>query len=1444
MELVLTIQPDNAALVTCDGVESHRFDPVRIVPDAQDATRPPHPLADPVAYGRALFAALFPAGSPAHTALAARPERIMLVADGALDAVPWEYLHGPDGFLVLDVPFVRGLPAGRRAAPPTLEGGLHIVAVPSNPLDPDIAALNIDGEWLRLRESIAAVEGAVTLERTRPATDEQLRRQVTGKRHRVVHFMGHGGEREGEAILCFERDDGGMEPVTARTLAQRLRGTTFLVTLNACISATPGPTLFSNLARLLVEQGTPYTLGMRFSIVDADARAFSRTFYDDLARGVPVEEALLQARLSLARSARPWAIGVPVLYTALAVPARGFAAQAGNPIIRDQRPPLAVSDLPRAEGAFQGRQGELQAIGAQLTGDARPPVLTIHGVGGQGKTALAREAAERFGWAFPGGVWGISLESLPTREQIVADLAGFFGIPTDTGLPEQIEQQVLARLGQQRTLLILDNAETLVAAVEAGSAEARGLADLLRQELAGARATLLVTSRALLGWPGEAYLALGGLPAADGARLFRQSAPARAGAVEQHLAEALSGRVEGHALSLRLLGGAFNDIPMDLAAFVAACEAQLDAARNKYLGDDHRHRTLYASIDTSVRHLAPELRDLLSGLWVFHAPFLPETAVAIFDPGAADAEGARSPIPDRLHALWQRGLLLREADTLEEGDLLRYRLLPTVRPYTERYMLQAYVRDALLARFATAYLDLARWAYRAVDRDSRAALIVQQAREDFERGLTRCAPDQCGEYQFRWGWVMGRLGDRRRALALCEAALENLQGVDSQLALETLNNMAGVYQDLGRPQRALQLYDEALPIRRAVGDRAGEATTLNNMAGVYQDLGQPQRALQLYDEALPIRRAVGDRAGEAATLNNMAGVYQGLGQPQRALQLYDEALPITRAVGDRAGEATTLNNMALVYQGLGQPQRALQLYDEALPIRRAVGDRAGEATTLNNMALVYQGLGQPQRALQLYDEALPITRAVGNRAGEAATLNGMAYLYIDLQRFQDALATFEQSLIAEHEVGHPQGEIAGLIGVAQLLFTHMGRRDDAIARLDAARQIFARTGLPQDAAGHTPDHVRQLREAMQHDAPLSQPQPGPATMPQEQLQVLVANTVAVLTSVAERREEWRGAVAEMLTDAQQRGDDWQIEVDLYSALLALLDGEAAVLAPGHPYATALSAIQSGVAGGVPPVAAVSDEIMQAVRGFVNAPDWPASRRVVETHQAILFTAEVEALFEQNIDNARAKGDQRAADMLTIHLNLLRACKTDGIETAFAQRVMDDVVAASPVDSELIQRSITALLAGPQEKLAHAQYLNALATGGDDPDLKALIQAIQTALFGGDLAQLGAGLTGPYAEACAAIVTGVAYDGLAPELVETIGSNTLAVLGSASAQRGQWRRELAQLQAQAAQDKPGLAALVGALGALLDAGGEPQGLGAGLRGVYAATWQSIVDYLRS
>jgi CHAT domain-containing protein/Tfp pilus assembly protein PilF len=279
----------------------------------------------------------------------------------------------------------------------------------------------------------------------------------------------------------------------------------------------------------------------------------------------------------------------------------------------------------------------------------------------------------------------------------------------------------------------------------------------------------------------------------------------------------------------------------------------------------------------------------------------------------------------------------------------------------------------------------------------------------------------------------------------------------------TLNNIGLVYDDLGEKQKALDYYNQALPIYRAVGDRRGEATTLNNIGLVYNALGEKQKALDFYNQALPILRAVGDRRVEATTLNNIGAVYNALGEKQKALDYYNQALPIRRAVGDRGGEAITLNNIGAVYNALGEKQKALDFYNQALPILRAVGDRGGEATTLNNIGGVYDDLGEKQKALDFYNQALPIRRAVGDRRGEATTLNNIGLVYDALGEKQKALDYYNQALPIVRAVGDRGGEATTLNNIG-ILYRDTKKPLEAIKNLEQSVNLILqlRSGVARE----------------------------------------------------------------------------------------------------------------------------------------------------------------------------------------------------------------------------------------------------------------------------------------------------------------------------------------------------------------------------------------------
>ncbi|HEY1352318.1 MAG TPA: CHAT domain-containing protein [Ktedonobacteraceae bacterium] len=913
MELTLDLQNGTLIRVLCDQQFSHTFDlqQLALLEEAEVQAF----LVKPDEYGKKLYTALFPQETLARRTLESKPDRLLLVAlQEAVDAIPWEYTYGlygrenqTDDFLVLSLPFVRGLPPDQRRATSVSGEGLHIIAVPSSPLSRSTEQLPIERDWTLLQEVIEDVPRVVTLERCRPPTLKHLRELVANQAGRVVHFIGHGGQREEGAILCFEQENGDLDTVTTQQLLKRLQNTAFLVTLSACVSAASGPTTWNNVAASLVRQGVPYALGMRLSVYDVDARTFFRMFYGELARGSSVEQALFQARLVLAEdSPRGWVVGVPVLYTSLATPAVGMLCQSEEPIIKASEPLLNIDVLPPTDGPFQGRLEELVELGTALTNPRTPSLLTIHGGGGQGKTALARQAAEHFAWAWPGGVWALSLETLQTRAAVVQEMARLLDIETQGMISsEQIEPLVLQRVNQRRTLFLLDNAETLLDALKQNSAEARAIIAWLKQLLSKQSVSYLVTSRELLNWPDEQYLPLPGLQPDDGATLFLRCATPRSHEADRAALRALGKRLDGHPLSLRLLARVFGETKQSLEELLATAEAQLIQAHDTYLGPEHRHYKLYACIEVSVRSLEPDLRAVLGALWVFHTPFLAQSAVAVLDPETEETEQHQSAVRTALHQLWKRSLLTSQTIGTRDGDLHFYALLPTTRPYLEAHLEQAYERSTLLSHLGQAYFALTRWIYDELDRGAVANVLTQHLRVDLDQGWQYLGEEDGARYLRIWGWILYRLGSASQGLERLELALERVQGGERPFFASVVSTLALVYSGIGQPKRALELYEQALPIRREVGDRAGEATTLNNLAGVYQDFQRYPEALDAFEASIQLAREVSHLPGELAGLVGRAILLsQHLDRTGDALHSLEQACALFRSTGlshDAAG---------------------------------------------------------------------------------------------------------------------------------------------------------------------------------------------------------------------------------------------------------------------------------------------------------------------------------------------------------------------------------------------------------------------------------------------------------------------------------------------------------------------------------------------------------------
>ena len=247
--------------------------------------------------------------------------RIRLRLPGALANVPWEYLYDAQhGFLGLDpdTALVRYLELPEPVQPLLIRPPLRILAMISAPSD--MTELDAEKEWGKLAETLEPLrsQGLVEVERLEDGTLAALTRRLGLGEYHVLHFIGHGGydEDDQDGALALEDDSGKARLVAGRVLRMMIRHRSLrLVVLNACEGSRVAPDdPFSGVAQALARQGIPAVVAMQFEISDPAALAFSQSFYQAIADGLPVNVATVEARRTMFADNNEIEWATPVLY--------------------------------------------------------------------------------------------------------------------------------------------------------------------------------------------------------------------------------------------------------------------------------------------------------------------------------------------------------------------------------------------------------------------------------------------------------------------------------------------------------------------------------------------------------------------------------------------------------------------------------------------------------------------------------------------------------------------------------------------------------------------------------------------------------------------------------------------------------------------------------------------------------------------------------------------------------------------------------------------------------------------------------------------------------------------------------------------------------------------------------------------------------------------------
>lgn len=312
-----------------------------------------------------------------------------------------------------------------------------------------------------------------------------------------------------------------------------------------------------------------------------------------------------------------------------------------------------------------GRESELARLDALLRNPAQR-LISIVGMGGMGKTWLARALHQQTRTSSQGAVEWVDLITVRSRSEMLAAIASAVGMASRQG---SLESQLLYWLKARNTVLFLDNFEQLL--------NDRDVLDTLLDGAPGLR--FVVTSRRPLLLPSEQLFQLQGLEwsgnAAPAFRLFKHHADRAGSPVEENTRdiEAVLNHLEGMPLAIEvaaawmpLLSPAeiLRQLKQDPAMIDAAAEPQAEGR-----GIGAVLRTTWAQMGTGEKQAMVAMSSVR---------------------GTMDWEAAQALVHPDPTAL----LRLASALVLRRDGSGRYALHPLFREFVEKNAAPAMLADA------------------------------------------------------------------------------------------------------------------------------------------------------------------------------------------------------------------------------------------------------------------------------------------------------------------------------------------------------------------------------------------------------------------------------------------------------------------------------------------------------------------------------------------------------------------------------------------------------------------------------------------------------------------------------------------------------------------------------------------------------------------------------
>lgn len=222
----------------------------------------------------------------------------------------------------------------------------------------------------------------------------------------------------------------------------------------------------------------------------------------------------------------------------------------------------------------------------------------------------------------------------------------------------------------------------------------------------------------------------------------------------------------------------------------------------------------------------------------------------------------------------------------------------------------------------------------------------------------------------------------------------------------TLRNLGNCWQEKGNYQQALNYYVRSQKLSAEV-KRIINGLYLS-FGSTFEKLGRPELALEQYQQALAASQTANDNSARVEALSFIGSAYQMLGDQKRSREALQQAIQGSVAGEDDSYAAFALNLLGRSHALAGEHPQAIEYFQQSLAKLTPLNDREGLTESHYNLALSLLAQKNLPQALEHIQTARRLADVISKREWQWRAQFATAQIQQELN--QPALA--QQALLA------------------------------------------------------------------------------------------------------------------------------------------------------------------------------------------------------------------------------------------------------------------------------------------------------------------------------------------------------------------------------------------------------------------------------------------------